>query len=111
MHHASYFDARDGLVHSVRPYYNQVVIQRTPLSETTPTGLYILGREWPAHGRVLAVGPVRTRYGIIINGELEPGDEVAFDKWSAENKLIPGSEDVLIIDRKFCFLRLREYSE
>lgn len=91
-----------------RPLGDIIVVQREALPDRTPGGLFLYGREWPAYGYVLAVGPGRrTKRGGRRPLDLQRGDEVAFDKWSVENRLIPGTTDCFAIDYDRCYLRIR----
>jgi co-chaperonin GroES (HSP10) len=68
-----------------RPLGSYVLVQREALPETTFTGLYVLGRDYPTVGRVLAVGPgkwirLKTHYRWHrLPLDIRPGD---FVQWT-----------------------------
>ena len=106
---APFIDQRDGRWHYVRPLGDTIIVKRDSPPERTKSGLIIRGIEWPARGRVQAVGPgKRGKRGMRVPIDLRPGDEVAFDKWASEIRLVPGTQDILIIDYDRCYLRIRE---
>lgn len=92
---------------NIKPLGNRIVVRRTAVPEEHKSGLIILGREVPAHGTVLAVGPgPRNRDGDRIPiDDIAVGDDVTFDKWAAEARTFEGNLLVLHYDE--CFLRLR----
>lgn len=92
---------------NIRPLGNRLVVRRTQTPEESKGGLIILGREIPAHGTVVAIGPgPRNRLGDRIPiDDIAVGDDVTFDKWAAEARSFKGG--LLILHYDECFLRLR----
>lgn len=86
------------------PRGKRVVIERLALPSLTSGGLYMLGREYPALGRVLAMS-IEALWDL--SGELSPGDEVYFDRSKTELRGIPGEPEHFILDTKDLFLRIR----
>ena len=94
---------------TIRPLGPNVLVRRTPTPEGSKGGLYVLGRELPAHGLVLAIGPgPRDKYGDRhALADLAVGDEVTFDKWGADNRAFGEQGDLLILNYDELFLRIR----
>ncbi len=88
---------------NLRPLGARVVIERLPLPNQTRGGLYLLGREFPTLGHVLAMGDPNTFWG-----DLAIGDLVVFDKFAGELRAIPREPQHFVIDAKDIFLRIRE---
>ena len=84
-------------------------MRRAALPETSKGGLMVLGREYPTIATVIAVGPgTRTRDGVRHPiTDVREGDEVTFDKFAIETRMVPGSEDLAILDYADCWLRIR----
>ena len=97
----------------IRPLGNRLLIRRLSLPEESKGGLFILGREYPTIGVVLAVGngPRQGRFGLgerMPIDDIEVGDEVTFDKWASEAKQFGPENDLIILDYDSCFLRIRK---
>lgn len=93
----------------IRPLGNRVLVKRTPTPDESQGGIYVLGREVPAHGTILAVGPGPRARATGVRSPIDDlvvGDEVTFDKWAADARTFEG--DLLILDYTELFLRLRK---
>ena len=84
----------------IRPLGKYVLIKRDPLPERTRGGLFILGREWPAIGRVLAIGP-KVRLDLAV------GDDVTFEKFASENRRFGPDLDLLLLHADELHVRIR----
>jgi hypothetical protein len=74
-----------------RPLNDYVLVQREALPEQSQAGLYILGRDFPTCGRVLAVGPGRWRRRLDSTEFLWSGGRVRRYRWIRERlDLMPG---------------------
>jgi co-chaperonin GroES (HSP10) len=103
-----------------RPLGNRVLVKRMALPEQTRGGLYMLGREYPTFGTVIAIGSGRrTRNGhragisevIDRSGDsLRVGDIVHFHKEAVRRELVfhELGEDYVLLDGEYCLLRIRE---
>lgn len=93
---------------NIRPLGNRIVVRRTAAPEESKGGLFVIGREVPAHGVVVAVGSgPRNRLGDRVPiDDIAVGDEVTFDKWAAEARTF--ESNLLILSYDECFLRLRK---
>jgi co-chaperonin GroES (HSP10) len=91
----------------LRPLGARVVVERLPLPDQTRGGLWLLGREYPTIGRVLAVAGLANRTDPFL-GDLALGDLVVFDKFAPELRAIPREPEHFVIDAKDIFLRIRE---
>ena len=95
----------------IRPHGARLLVRRLPLPETTESGLYLLGREYPLVGEVLAVG------SGIADPDLRVGDMVQFRRKAVEK----GSHDLLdtrevgpdtfILDYENCLCGMRRKDE
>ena len=107
----------------LRPLGARVVVERLPLPDQTRGGLYLLGREYPTMGRVLAIGyilepipsfePTKTiaklaSLGDPYDGDVSIGDLVVFDKFACELRAVPREPEHFVLDAKDIFLRIRE---
>jgi co-chaperonin GroES (HSP10) len=88
----------------IRPLGMRVLIKRLPLPEQSKGGIFILGREWPLCGEVLAKGPK------VL--DLEVGDLVQFKRRNAdEHDHLEGREvekDTFIINYDHCLCGMRQ---
>ena len=89
----------------IKPLGNRVLVKRLSLPEQTKSGLFILGREWPAAGYVCAIGNGKRAHK---NGVRQPidicvGEFISYDKWAAETRAVPGEKDFFILDVEDCF--------
>jgi hypothetical protein len=55
----------------IRPLGNRVLVKRLPLPDTLQSGLYLLGREYPTIGEVLAVGRGWVGFAIDDSHKIE----------------------------------------
>lgn len=104
----------------IRPTGNRLLIKRLPVPETTQSGLFILGREYPLMGTVLAIGHGklgkngRILAGEFIDGTVVIGDLVYFHKEAIRqgrgelSHLTPEYDDYVIVDAEHCLVRVRD---
>jgi len=99
----------------VRPIGNRVLVKRLPVPETTQSGLFILGREYPLLGKVLAIGTGKLgKAGRVLlpefsDGTVEIGDLIYFHKESIrQGRGELGYEDLVIVDAEHCLVRVRD---
>jgi len=83
----------------IRPLGARVLIRRTETPAQSKGGIIVLGRELPAHGIVLRVGPKVD--------DLKEGDEVTFDKWATDSRTFGPDGNLLLLDYSELFLRIR----
>ena len=100
---------------TIRPIGNRVLLKRLPVPEKTLSGLYILGREYPLLGKVLAIGTGKLKkYGRELlaeftDGTVEVGDLVYFHKEAIrQGRGELGYEDYVIVDAEHCLVRVRD---
>lgn len=89
----------------LRPLGKRIVLERLPLPERTEGGLWLLGREYPALGRVLCLS--LRAYGAF-RGDLLVGDLVYFDRTKPELRAVPGEPEHFVIDVADLYARIRE---
>lgn len=96
----------------LHPLANRIVVKRLPLAEQTEGGLFILGREYPTIGTVLAIGrgKYRVRDGIYefdlpeVNlGLLTIGHKVQFSREAIRRNQDLGN-DIVILDAEQCLV-------
>lgn len=104
----------------IRPIGNRVLVKRLPVPETTQSGLFILGREYPLMGKVLAIGTGklgkegRVLMGELIDGTVAIGDLIYFHKEAIRQgrgelgNLDREWDDYVIIDAEHCLVRVRD---
>lgn len=99
----------------IRPVGNRLLLRRLPVPETTQSGLFILGREYPLLGEVLAIGTGKlTKAGRVLlpdfaNGNVVIGDLIYFHKESIrQGRGELGYEDLVIVDADHCLVRVRD---
>ena len=95
----------------IRIIGNRVLVKRLESPDTSKGGLFVLGREKPNMGIVVAVGngPRQGRGGRgerLPIDDIEVGDEVTFDKWAGESAHV--DDEHMIIDYDQLFLRIRK---
>ena len=84
----------------LRPMGARVVVRRRPLPDRTASGIYIIGREWPACGDVLAVGP-------RVPDVIAVGDLVYYNKFDTFKREVPNEPDTFILDLLSIYARIR----
>ena len=57
---------------SLRPYGNRVLVRRLGLPDTVESGLYLLGRDYPTMGTILAVGNGQRSRKIFAHAHKRP---------------------------------------
>lgn len=99
----------------IRPMGNRILLKRLPVPEKTESGLFILGREYPLLGEVMAIGTGKlARYGRALmpeltDGSLVVGDLVYFHKESIrQGRGDLGYDDLVIVDAEHCLVRVRD---
>lgn len=104
----------------IRPIGNRVLLKRLPVPETTQSGLYILGREYPLLGKVMSVGSGKLgKQGRILMGEftdgtVSVGDLIYFHKEAIRQgrgelgHLTSEFDDYVIVDAEHCLVRVRD---
>lgn len=104
----------------IRPIGNRVLLKRLPVPETTQSGLYILGREYPLLGRVISIGTGRLgkegriRMGEFIDGTVGVGDLIYFHKEAIRQgrgelgHITNEWDDYIIVDAEHCLVRVRD---
>ncbi len=93
----------------IRPLGARVLIKRLPVPETTESGLYILGREYPACGEVLALGTgIRKKSQRLPIPDIEIGDKVTFQWRDAFLDTRQVAPDTFILDYEICQAGMRE---
>ena len=92
-----------------------MLLKRLPVPETTQSGLFILGREYPLLGKVLAIGTGKLgKEGRILAGEFLDGSVVVGDliyfHWEAirQGRGDLGYDDMVIVDAEHCLVRVRD---
>lgn len=104
---------------SIKPIGNRLLLKRLPVPETTQSGLFILGREYPLLGKVLAIGTGKlAKYGRNLleeftDGTVQIGDLVYFHKEAirqgrGELGHLNEYEDMVIVDAEHCLVRVRD---
>lgn len=104
----------------IKPIGNRILLKRLPVPETTQSGLYILGREYPLLGKVLAIGTGklgkegRILAGEFLDGSVKIGDLIYFH-WEAIRQgrgdlgnLDREYTDMVIVDAEHCLVRVRD---
>jgi chaperonin GroES len=99
----------------IRPIGNRVLVKRLPVPEKTQSGLFILGREYPLLGQVLAIGTGKlSKAGRVLmpeltDGTIAIGDLIYFHKESIrQGRGELGYEDLIIVDAEHCLVRVRD---
>lgn len=93
----------------IQPLGARVLIKRLPLPETTESGLYILGREHPCCGVVLAIGTgIRKKSRRLPILDIEVGDKVTFQWRDAFLDTRQVAPDTFILDYEICQAGMRE---
>lgn len=104
----------------IRPVGNRVLLKRLPVPEKTQSGLFILGREYPLLGEVLAIGSGklgeegRVRMGEFIDGTIQIGDLIYFHKEAIRQgrgelgHLTSDFDNYVIVDAEHCLVRVRD---
>lgn len=99
----------------IRPIGNRVLVKRLPVPEKTLSGLYLLGREYPLLGQVLAIGTGklgkagRVSMPEFLDGTVQVGDLIYFHKESIrQGRGELGYEDLIIVDAEHCLVRVRD---
>lgn len=104
----------------IKPIGNRILVKRLPIPETTQSGLYILGREYPLMGTVLAIGTGKLgKSGRILMDELTDGtvavgDLIYFHKESIRQgrgelgHITNEWDDYVIVDAEHCLVRVRD---
>lgn len=89
----------------LRPLGKRIVVERLPVPERTEGGLWMLGREYPALGRVL-----RQSFDaqMALQGDIFNGDLVYFDRTKPELRGVPGEPEHFVIDVADLYARIRE---
>lgn len=91
----------------IRPHGKRLLVKRLPLPEQTESGLYILGREYPLCGEVLAIG------NGVESPQVRVGDMVQFRRKALEagsHDLLDSREverDTFILDYENCLVGMR----
>ena len=85
----------------IRPLHDRIVVRRKEEEQATAGGIILPGAaaEKPNQGEVVAVGTGR----ILNNGEVQAldvkvGDNVVFGKYSGQNTIDIGGEELLILN-------------
>jgi co-chaperonin GroES (HSP10) len=95
----------------LRPLGRRVVIERLALPALSEGGLFVLGREWPSLGRVLAIGH---KLWTLEDGILKPhfdldlGDLVYFNRAAPELRAVPREPEHFVLDASDLLARIRE---
>lgn len=99
----------------IRPIGNRLLLKRLPVPEKTQSGLFMLGREYPLMGEVLAIGTgklgkeARILAGEFVDGTVKVGDLVYFHKEAIrQGRGELGYEDMVIVDAEHCLVRVRD---
>lgn len=104
----------------IRPIGNRLLLKRLPVPETTQSGLFILGREYPLLGKVLAIGTgklgkeARILAGEFTDGTVRIGDLIYFHIESIRQgrgelgHLTKEWDDYVIVDAEHCLVRVRD---
>lgn len=99
----------------IKPIGNRVLLKRLPVPETTQSGLFILGREYPLLGEVLAIGSGKLgKFGRILMTELSDGTitvgDLVYFHWEAirQGRGDLGYDDMVIVDAEHCLVRVRD---
>lgn len=97
-----------------RPLGSRILVKRLPLPDITEGGLYLLGREFPTLGRVIAIGKGRrSRKGKIVglpelvDGTIVVGDTIWFHREAIRQERDLGN-DYVLVDGEHCLGRLRD---
>ena len=94
----------------IKPLGNRLLVKRLPLPDQTTSGLFLLGREYPTIGEVLAVGNGRaTRKGRIKAdaNTISVGDKVQFSREAIRrNQEI--DKDLIILEADQCQLLIKD---
>lgn len=97
----------------IRALHNTVIVRRDKAAETTAAGVLVpeMGRERPAMGTILAVGPGRTAEmtGTFVATEVKAGQRVVFPKYAGTP--VPGLEDGLAMSERDLIMVLDEGDE
>lgn len=98
----------------LRPIGNRILVRRLPLPDRTEGGLYLLGREYPTLGVVLAIGrsqkTKRARPQAIpeiLDGTIRVGDTIYFHREAIRQERDLGN-DIILLDSEWCLGRLRD---
>ena len=99
----------------IKPLGNRVLLKRLPVPELTEGGLFMLGREYPLLGKVLAIGSgklgkeARILAGEFLDGTVRVGDLIYFHKEAIrQGRGELGYEDYVIVDAEHCLVRVRD---
>ena len=104
----------------IRPIGNRLLLKRLPLPDKSEGGLYLLGREYPLMGEVLAIGngslPNNPRKGTgrikmveMSDGTILVGDIIYFHKEAIrQGRGELGYDDLVIVDAEHCLARVRD---
>lgn len=104
----------------IKPLGNRVLLKRLPVPEKTQSGLFILGREYPLLGEVLAIGSGKLgKSGRVLmpelsDGSVAVGDLVYFHKEAIRQgrgelgHLTSEFDDYVIVDAEHCLVRVRD---
>ena len=83
----------------------RVVVKRLAVPEVSRGGLFVLGREFPALGRVLRLGTGLRERSFMA--DLAIGDLVYFDRSKPELRGVPGEPEHFVLDFVDLYARIR----
>lgn len=84
---------------SLKPLFDNVLVERIEQSNTTKGGVIIpdTAKEKPAEGKVIAVGSGKTtEQGVTIPLTVQVGDVVVFTKWGGNEITLDGKTLVIL---------------
>lgn len=82
----------------IRPIHDRIVVERIEAEQKTASGIVIpdTAKEKPAQGKVIAVGPGKSKDGKTIPMQVKVGDLVLYSKYSPQEVKIEGKELLII---------------
>ena len=98
----------------LRPLGHRIVIERLKVPEQSIGGIFVLGREFPALGRVLTISRHRPESlwdwldSWLFGNDVAIGDLVYFNRTATELREIPGEPDHFILDVDDLWVRIRD---
>jgi chaperonin GroES len=93
-----YFKYSGGIIMTIKPLADRVVIKMVETEETTKSGIVLTGsaKEKPEVAEVLAVGPGGMVDGKEVKMEIKVGDKVLISQYAGTKVKLDGEEKIIV---------------